>query len=133
MSNIPPKQHTIPAYVLPNDSEDLLVNFTTTTITSNPTPTLSSSTTTSKCNAVLVSILILNALDFTIKMKNALHLAMVRVVVVVVVVVVRRWRVVSQPISPHYRSEGRRQGSCAVLGGCLTLSADLARNIFTKF
>ena len=26
MSNIPPKQHTIPAYVLPNDSEDLLVD-----------------------------------------------------------------------------------------------------------
>ena len=66
-----------------------------------------------------------NALDFTIKTKNALQLAMVRVVVVVVVV---RRRVVSKPISPHYRSEGRRQGSCAVLGGCLSLSADLAKS-----
>ena len=33
-----------------------------------------------------------------------------------------------QPISPHYRSVGRRQGSCAVLGGCLSLSADLAKS-----
>ena len=51
---------------------------------------------------------------------------MVRVVGVVVVVVVRVVR--SKTISPHYRSEGRRQGSCAVLGGCLTLSADLAKS-----
>ena len=35
-------------------------------------------------------------------------------------------------ISTQYRSEGRRQGSCAVLGGCLTLSADLAKSKFVK-
>ena len=31
-------------------------------------------------------------------------------------------------ITPHYRSEGRRQGPCAVFGRCLTLSADLAKS-----
>ena len=31
-------------------------------------------------------------------------------------------------ISPHYRSVGRRQGSCGVFGGCSTLSADLAKS-----
>ena len=37
-------------------------------------------------------------------------------------------------INPHYRSEGRRQGSRAVLGGCLTLSVDLAKsNAFLHF
>ena len=31
-------------------------------------------------------------------------------------------------ISPHYRSGGRRQGSCAFFGGCLTLSAYFAKS-----
>ena len=35
---------------------------------------------------------------------------------------------VRRRISPHYRSVGRRQGSCAVFGGCLTLSVDLAKS-----
>ena len=37
-------------------------------------------------------------------------------------------------ISPHYRSVGRRQGSCAVFGGCSALSTDLAKaNAFLHF
>ena len=37
-------------------------------------------------------------------------------------------------ITPHYRSVGRRQGSCAVFGGCLALSADLNKsNAFFTF
>ena len=31
-------------------------------------------------------------------------------------------------IIPHYRSVGRRQGSCGVFGGCSALSADLANS-----
>ena len=38
------------------------------------------------------------------------------------------------PISPHYRTVGRRQGSCAFLEGCLTLSTNLAKsNAFLHF
>ena len=37
-------------------------------------------------------------------------------------------------IIPHYRSVGRRQGSCAVFGGCSALSTDLAKaNAFLHF
>ena len=37
-------------------------------------------------------------------------------------------------ISPHYRSVGCRQASCAILGGCLTLSANLVKsNAFLHF
>ena len=37
-------------------------------------------------------------------------------------------------ISPHCRSEGRRQGSCAVSGGCSALSTDLTKaNAFLHF
>ena len=36
------------------------------------------------------------------------------------------------PISPHYCSVGRRQGSRAVFGGCLTLSAYFAIRLYHK-
>ena len=35
-------------------------------------------------------------------------------------------------ITPHYRSGGRRHGSCAVFRGCLTLSAELAKSNLTN-
>ena len=44
---------------------------------------------------------------------------------------VRRWEEEEERrrrTSPHYRSEGRRQGSCGVFGGCFALSADLAKS-----
>ena len=76
VSNIPPKQHTIPANVLPNDSEDLFV--TTPPLTSPPQP----------LNIMRFSILSWNPLHlkkrirFCDKNQNALDFTIKKIIIV---------------------------------------------------